>query len=104
VRTLRKLREISNRTNLDQSELGNPVQLVPLILNFNPPPPKSPHPLINVPLPKSLAVASEIINPIYPEYLPRLTKEFIDLYNENAATKLASHQVPIEEVSTRAKN
>jgi hypothetical protein len=45
----------------------------------------------------------EIINPIYPEYIPRLTKEFINLYNENAATKLASHQVPIEEVFPQAK-
>jgi hypothetical protein len=40
----------------------------------------------------------EIINPIYPEYLPRLTKEFIELYNESGARRLASHQVPIEEV------
>ena len=41
----------------------------------------------------------EIINPIYPEYLPRLTKESIELYNESGATRrLASHQVPIEEV------
>ena len=38
------------------------------------------------------------INPIYPEYLPRLSKAFIELYNEKAAGKLAGHQVPIEEV------
>ena len=41
---------------------------------------------------------SEIINPIYPEYLPRLTKEFIELYNEKGARRLAGHQVPIAEV------
>jgi len=40
----------------------------------------------------------EVINPIYPEYLPRLTKEFIELYNDKAANRIAGHQVPIEEV------
>jgi len=49
----------------------------------------------------STALASsqeEVINPISPEYLPRLTKAFIDLYNDKAANRLAGHQVPIEEV------
>jgi hypothetical protein len=41
----------------------------------------------------------EVINPIHPEYLPRLSETFVKLYNENAAIRLASHQVPIEEVS-----
>jgi len=43
-------------------------------------------------------MTEEVINPIHPEYIPRLTKEFIDLYNANAANRIASHQVPIEEV------
>ena len=42
---------------------------------------------------------AEIINPIHPEYLPRLSEDFVKLYNENAAIRLATHQVPIEEVS-----
>lgn len=45
-----------------------------------------------------MASSQEVINPIYPEYLPRLTKEFIELYNDKAANRIAGHQVPIEEV------
>lgn len=39
-----------------------------------------------------------VLNPIYPEYIPRLSTEFIELYNKHAADKLAGHQVPIAEV------
>ena len=40
--------------------------------------------------------APDVINPILPEFLPRLTKEFVQLYNRHAAGALAGHQVPIE--------
>jgi len=40
----------------------------------------------------------KVINPIYPEYIPRLSPEFVKLYNETGALSLAGHQVPIEEV------
>jgi hypothetical protein len=42
---------------------------------------------------------SVIINPIHPEFIPRLTREFIGLYNQYGATRLAGHQVPIEQVT-----
>jgi len=42
----------------------------------------------------------QLINPILPEYIPRLTPEFIKLYNEYDAKALHSHQVPIEEVTS----
>jgi hypothetical protein len=44
---------------------------------------------------------AEVVNPIPKELLPRLNKEFVELYNENAATRVASHQVPIEEVGIK---
>ena len=39
-----------------------------------------------------------VINPIAEEYFPRLTKEFVELYNKTGALRLAGHQVPLEEV------
>ena len=44
------------------------------------------------------STAPDAIAPILPEFLPRLTNEFVQLYNRYGARKLAGHQVPIETV------
>ena len=44
----------------------------------------------------------KIINPINSTFLPRLTEEFIELYNATGARRIANHQVLIQKVPPKS--